>query len=113
MAINMSKYSVESLNEWDKEYVWHPFTQMQHYRQEEPLIIDRGEGSYLFDVRGKSYLDGVSSLWVTVHGHNHPRLNAALKEQIDKVAHSTLLGLANVPSKFCWQRNWWRSRLLD
>ena len=94
----MSEYSLELLERWDKEYVWHPFTQMQQYQREEPLIIERGEGSRLIDIKGRSYLDGVSSLWVNVHGHNHPRLNAALKEQLDRVAHSTLLGLANVPS---------------
>ncbi|NPV27066.1 MAG: adenosylmethionine--8-amino-7-oxononanoate transaminase [Firmicutes bacterium] len=94
----MTTYSIEHLAEWDKEFVWHPFTQMQEYRQEEPLIIERGEGSYLIDVMGRRYLDGISSLWVTVHGHNHPVLNSALKKQIDQIAHSTLLGLANVPS---------------
>ncbi|NPV93005.1 MAG: adenosylmethionine--8-amino-7-oxononanoate transaminase [Firmicutes bacterium] len=94
----MEKYTFESLAEWDREYVWHPFTQMRQYRREEPLIVERGEGSRLVDVQGRSYLDGVSSLWVTVHGHNHPRLNSAIKEQIDRVSHSTLLGLANVPS---------------
>ncbi|MDD4588598.1 MAG: adenosylmethionine--8-amino-7-oxononanoate transaminase [Heliobacteriaceae bacterium] len=94
----MTTYPVEQLSRWDKEYVWHPFTQMQEYRREEPLIIERGEGSFLIDVRGNRYLDGISSLWVNVHGHNHPRLNLALKNQLDHIAHSTLLGLANVPS---------------
>lgn len=64
----------------------------------DPLIIERGEGSYLIDVQGKRYLDGISSLWVNVHGHVHPVLTQAIKEQADKIAHSTLLGLANVPS---------------
>ncbi|WP_423244358.1 adenosylmethionine--8-amino-7-oxononanoate transaminase [Desulfofundulus thermobenzoicus] len=86
------------LEQWDRQYVWHPFTQMQQYVQEKPLIIARGEGSYLIDVEGNRYLDGVSSLWVTVHGHCHPALNRAIKEQLDLIAHSTLLGLANVPS---------------
>ncbi|AMA74733.1 adenosylmethionine--8-amino-7-oxononanoate transaminase [Aneurinibacillus thermoaerophilus] len=83
---------------WDKEYVWHPFTQMKTYRREKPLIIERGEGSYLYDVEGNKYLDGYSSLWVNVHGHNHPELNEALIQQAGKIAHSTLLGAANVPS---------------
>ncbi|GBF34753.1 adenosylmethionine-8-amino-7-oxononanoate aminotransferase [Desulfocucumis palustris] len=86
------------LEEWDKEYVWHPFTQMKAYRKEKPLIVERGEGSYLFDIEGNRYLDGVSSLWVTVHGHNNGELNKAIKGQLERVAHSTLLGLANVPS---------------
>jgi len=86
------------LAEWDKEYVWHPFTQMQMWNAADPLIIERGEGSYLIDVQGNRYLDGISSLWVTVHGHTHPILTQAIKEQVDKIAHTTLLGLANVPS---------------
>ncbi|MBE3585137.1 adenosylmethionine--8-amino-7-oxononanoate transaminase [Desulfofundulus thermocisternus] len=94
----MIKYDPALLEQWDKEYVWHPFTQMQQYTREKPLIIARGEGSYLIDVEGKRYLDGVSSLWVTVHGHCHPALNRAIKEQLDEIAHSTLLGLANIPS---------------
>lgn len=94
----MVTYNIEELTAWDKEYVWHPFTQMKEYRQEPPLIIERGEGSYLIDVAGKRYLDAISSLWVTVHGHSHPLLNQAIKEQTERVAHSTLLGLANVPS---------------
>ncbi len=82
----------------DLKNIWHPFTQMREWESEEPLIIERGEGSWLYDVRGKKYLDGVSSLWCTVHGHNHPALNRAMKRQIGKVAHSTMLGLSNVPA---------------
>lgn len=92
------KYSYEQLEQWDKEYVWHPFTQMKTYVQERPLIIERGQGSYLFDVNGNKYLDGYASLWVNVHGHNVPELNEALHAQIETIAHSTLLGSANVPS---------------
>ncbi|MCL5058117.1 MAG: adenosylmethionine--8-amino-7-oxononanoate transaminase [Actinobacteria bacterium] len=88
----------EQMEIWDKEYVWHPFTQMKEYRGEKPLIVDRGEGSFLFDIEGNRYLDGTSSLWVTVHGHKKEEINAAVREQLDRVAHSTLLGLANVPS---------------
>ena len=86
------------LKKLDRQLIWHPFTQMQDYEQTEPLIIKSGKGSYLYDLDGKKYLDGVSSLWVTVHGHRHPKLDRALKKQIDKIAHSTLLGLGNVPS---------------
>lgn len=88
----------DQLVQWDKEYLWHPFTQMKQYRQETPLIIERGEGSYLIDMDGNTYLDGYSSLWVNVHGHNHPELNEALFQQAEKIAHSTLLGSANIPS---------------
>jgi adenosylmethionine-8-amino-7-oxononanoate aminotransferase len=97
-VLDLIKYDPALLEQWDKQYVWHPFTQMQQYAREKPLIIARGEGSYLIDVEGNRYLDGVSSLWVTVHGHCHPALNRAIKEQLDEIAHSTLLGLANVPS---------------
>jgi adenosylmethionine-8-amino-7-oxononanoate aminotransferase len=86
------------LAQWDKDFVWHPFTQMQVWNNTEPVIIERGEGPYLVDTSGRRYLDGVSSLWVNTHGHRHPFLNAAIIEQLDKIAHSTLLGLANVPS---------------
>ena len=82
----------------DREFVWHPFTQMADWEKERNLLIERGEGVYLYDIHGNRYIDGVSSLWVNVHGHNNPEINSALKEQIDKIAHSTLLGLANVPS---------------
>jgi adenosylmethionine-8-amino-7-oxononanoate aminotransferase len=71
---------------------------MEEYRKEEPLIVERAEGCWLIDSEGRRYLDGVSSLWVTVHGHRHPRLDAALREQLDRVAHSTLLGITNVPA---------------
>lgn len=91
-------YTKEQLEQWDHEYIWHPFTQMQEYLKSRPLVIERGEGSHLFDIEGNRYLDGVSSLWVTVHGHNKKELNDAIKEQLDKISHSTLLGLANVPS---------------
>lgn len=94
----MENIKPERLGLWDKEYIWHPFTQMSEYRKEKPLIIERGEGSYLFDVEGNKYLDGISSLWVTVHGHGKEEINRAIKKQLDKVAHSTLLGLANIPS---------------
>jgi adenosylmethionine---8-amino-7-oxononanoate aminotransferase len=92
------KYSYEQLEQLDKQYVWHPFTQMKSYIEEKPLIIERGKGSYLYDVEGKKYLDGYASLWVNVHGHSDPELNEVLHEQIEKISHSTLLGSANVPS---------------
>jgi adenosylmethionine-8-amino-7-oxononanoate aminotransferase len=82
----------------DKQYIWHPFTQMQDYSLEAPLIIEKGEGCTLVDIHGNAYLDGVSSLWTNVHGHRKYRLDLALRQQLDRVAHSTLLGLSNVPA---------------
>lgn len=82
----------------DKEYLWHPFTQMFEYEREDPLIIAEGKGSYLIDVQGNAYLDGISSLWVTVHGHQHPSITDAIITQAKKIAHTTLLGLSNVPA---------------
>ncbi len=75
--------------------LWHPFTPMQDWDREEQLQIERAEGNRLIDTQGRSYLDGVSSLWTNVHGHNHPRLNRAITEQLQKVAHTTLLGLSS------------------
>lgn len=92
------QYTNEQLEKWDKEFVWHPFTQMKSYKESKPLIIERGEGSDLYDIEGNAYLDGFASLWVNVHGHNDPELNEALHTQVEKIAHSTLLGSANIPS---------------
>jgi adenosylmethionine-8-amino-7-oxononanoate aminotransferase len=91
-------FKPEQIEQWDKQYVWHPFTQMSEWQREKPLITERGEGSYLYDIEGNKYLDGISSLWVTIHGHGKEDINRAIKEQLDKLAHSTLLGQANVPS---------------
>ncbi|MGZ8380650.1 MAG: adenosylmethionine--8-amino-7-oxononanoate transaminase [Nitrospira sp.] len=90
--------STKQLRNWDRRYLWHPFTQMQEWEQEEPLIIERGKGSYLIDTEGKKYLDGTSSIWVNLHGHRHPMLNHAIKKQLDNIAHSTFLGLSNPPA---------------
>jgi len=88
----------QELEQWDHDHVWHPFTPMQAYAAEAPLIIERAHGSMLVDVDGREYIDGVSSLWCNVHGHRVPELDDALQAQLEQVAHSTLLGLANVPS---------------
>ncbi len=82
----------------DKQYVWHPFTQMEEWTQTDPLVIERAEGNFLVDTHGRRYLDGVSSLWVNVHGHRKTQIDDAIIRQLGKVAHSTLLGLAGVPS---------------
>ncbi len=82
----------------DQRHIWHPFTQMSDWLKEHPLVIERAEGNTLIDTEGNCYLDGVSSLWVNVHGHDHPKIRRAVHEQLDRLAHSTLLGLASVPS---------------
>lgn len=86
----------------DRAHVWHPFTQMQTWLEplpgDEPLIIDHARGSWLFDTRGRKYLDAISSLWVNVHGHHRPEIDSAIKLQLEHVAHTTLLGLASPPS---------------
>jgi adenosylmethionine-8-amino-7-oxononanoate aminotransferase len=83
----------------DRQVLWHPFTQQQGWeRDEEPLLIERAEGCTLFDVDGNAYLDGVSSLWCNLLGHRHPRLDAAVREQLDRVAHTTMLGLSHPPA---------------
>ncbi|MFM8952174.1 MAG: adenosylmethionine--8-amino-7-oxononanoate transaminase [Planctomycetaceae bacterium] len=84
--------SPEELRHWDRHHVWHAFTQMQEY---EPLLIERGEGAWLVDTDGIRYLDGSASMWCAIHGHRHPRLDAALQTQLAKVAHTTNLGLSN------------------
>ncbi len=94
----MSGPSTEQLREWDRRHVWHPFTQMQDWEREEPIVITRGEGSWLIDSEGKRYLDGVASMWTNVHGHCRKELNDALKAQVDRLEHSTLLGLASEQS---------------
>src|SRR5262245_26998135 len=87
--------AANDLRAWDLGHFWHAFTQMAEY---EPLIIERGEGCWLIDVDGRRYLDGVSSLWCNLHGHRHPRIDAAISEQLGKLAHATTLGLSNPPA---------------
>ncbi|WP_237228203.1 adenosylmethionine--8-amino-7-oxononanoate transaminase [Rubinisphaera sp. JC750] len=84
--------SVEQLYAWDGRDVWHPFTPMTVHAREKPPIITSGEGFYVFDVEGRKYLDGISSLWCNVHGHRVPELDDAIRSQLDEIAHTTLLG---------------------
>jgi adenosylmethionine-8-amino-7-oxononanoate aminotransferase len=79
----------------DRRVLWHPFTQQQGWCEEEPLIIERAAGCTLYDTEGNRYLDGVSSLWCNVHGHGHPAIDRAVREQLDRVAHTTMLGLSH------------------
>src|SRR5262245_55640027 len=79
----------------DHSHLWHPFTQQRDWESEPPLMIERAEGCELIDAEGNRYLDGVSSLWCNLHGHRHPVIDRAVHEQIDRVAHSTMLGLSH------------------
>src|SRR3954471_10704089 len=79
----------------DHDHLCHPFTQQRVWVIEEPLVIESAEGTELIDVDGNRYLDGVSSLWCNVHGHGHPAIDEAVREQLDRVAHSTMLGLSH------------------
>lgn len=88
----MKAEELEELRRWDCEFVWHAFTQMAEYK---PLIVESARGCTLVDVEGRCFLDGVSSLWCNVHGHRHPRIDAAVREQLDRVAHVTALGMSN------------------
>jgi len=92
------------LRDLDLRYVWHPFTQMKEFVPDEDLIIVRARGNYLFDEEGDSFFDATSSLWVNVHGHCHPALNASVRHQLGRVAHSTLLGIGNEPAARLAQR---------
>jgi len=90
----VSELTTAVLQEYDRNYVWHPFTQMKEWENGNHPVIVRGEGSWLIDSDGNRYLDGVANLWTNVHGHCHPSINAAVKRQLDRLEHSTLLGLA-------------------
>jgi adenosylmethionine-8-amino-7-oxononanoate aminotransferase len=82
----------------DHQFIWHPFTQMRDWLKREPIVIVEGRGAVLRDIEGREYLDGNSSIWTNLHGHNHPRINAAVQRQLRKIAHTSALGLANEPA---------------
>ncbi len=89
---------MNKLAKLDHQFVWHPFTQMRDWLKREPVIIVAGKGAVLRDMHGREYLDANSSIWTNLHGHNHPRINAAIQRQLKKIAHSSALGLANEPA---------------
>ncbi|MBF8377319.1 adenosylmethionine--8-amino-7-oxononanoate transaminase [Alicyclobacillus mali] len=91
-------HAYADLVEKNKRYLWNPFTQMKDYFDRRPVVIARGEGRRLIDIDGNAYWDGVSSLWLNVHGHRVPELDDAIRRQLEDIAHSTLLGQANVPA---------------
>jgi adenosylmethionine-8-amino-7-oxononanoate transaminase len=87
-----------SLADKDRHFIWHPFTQMKQWMDEDPVIIESGTGAMLRDVAGREYLDANSSIWTNLHGHRHPKITQAIKSQLDRIAHSSFLGLSNVPA---------------
>jgi adenosylmethionine-8-amino-7-oxononanoate aminotransferase len=88
----------------DHSHVWHPFTQMRDWLKREPIVIASGRGAVLRDVYGRDYLDANSSIWTNLHGHRHPKINAAVRKQLARIAHSSALGLANEPASFLAER---------
>src|SRR6266446_6997217 len=93
----MSEWNTAELIEWDKRFVWHPFTDMREWcaPEHEPLVLVEGRGALLRDSRGREYIDGNSSIWTNIHGHNHPHINAAIRRQLSRVAHTSFLGFTN------------------
>jgi adenosylmethionine-8-amino-7-oxononanoate aminotransferase len=89
--------NTKTLRQLDRQFIWHPFTHMRQWLADQPLIITDAEGMYLIDSDGNRYLDGVSSLWCNVHGHRVPEIDSAIRAQLDRVAHTTMLGLASEP----------------
>ena len=95
---------MDKLAQLDHRYVWHPFTQMRDWLKQEPIIIVEGKGAVLRDVRGREYLDANSSIWTNLHGHNHPKINGAIAQQLTRIAHSSALGFANEPASLLAER---------
>jgi adenosylmethionine-8-amino-7-oxononanoate aminotransferase len=95
---------VHPLAKLDHAYLWHPFTQMRDWLKREPILIVEGEGAVVRDVHGQEYLDANSSIWTNLHGHNHPKINAAIQRQLKRIAHSSALGLANQPAALLAER---------
>ncbi len=93
----MTKWNTDQLIDRDKRVVWHPFTDMHEWRasEHEPLVLVEGHGALLRDSRGREYIDGNSSIWTNIHGHNHPHINAAIRRQLERVAHTSFLGFTN------------------
>ena len=89
---------MNTLADRDHRYLWHPFTQMEDWMAEGPVIIASGEGAILRDTTGREYIDANSSIWTNLHGHRHPRITQAIKDQLDRIAHSSFLGLSNEPA---------------
>jgi adenosylmethionine---8-amino-7-oxononanoate aminotransferase len=93
-----SQVNIQQYKEWDRDYSWHPFTQMREWMSEDQLFIERGEGNYLVDTDGRRFFDATSSLWCNVHGHGRREIVEAIADQARRLAHSTMLGLSNLPA---------------
>src|SRR6478752_7534736 len=93
----MSDWNTHDLGAADKKLLWHPFTDNSEWcaEEHEPLLLVSGQGAILRDSRGREYIDGNSSIWTNIHGHNHPRINLAIREQLERIAHSSFLGTTN------------------
>ena len=98
ICIEAPARTTDDLRRLDNQHIWHPFTHMSLWLESDPLIITAADGMHLIDSDGNRYLDGVSSLWCNVHGHRVPEIDNAVRDQLDKVAHTTLLGLSNEPA---------------
>lgn len=101
MSNSITNFHQEELQRVSRQHLWYPFTQMQELEREPMVVIESAQGCWLQDTSGKRYLDAVGSIWTNVHGHCHPHIDEALRRQLDRVAHSTLLGLSNVPAIEC------------
>ena len=95
---------MNKLAQLDRKLVWHPFTQMRDWLKCEPIVIASGKGAVLRDVKGREFLDANSSIWTNLHGHNHPKINAAISRQLEKISHSSALGFANEPASLLAER---------
>src|SRR4029453_1235800 len=93
----MTERNTDQLIDWDKRFVWHPFTNMPEWcaSGHEPLVLVEGNGVLLRDSQGREYIDGNSSIWTNIHGHNHPHINAAIRRQLDRVAHTSFFWFTN------------------
>jgi len=90
--------NTKSAAQLDQKYLWHPFTQMRDWMKDKPIVLKRGQGSNLWDIKGRKYIDANSSIWTNLHGHNHPKINRAIQSQLGKVSHVSALGFANEPA---------------
>jgi len=95
---------MHKLAQLDQQFVWHPFTQMRDWLRREPIVIASGKGAVLRDVKGREFLDANASIWTNLHGHQHPKINAAITRQLKKISHSSALGFANEPASLLAER---------